>query len=173
MFDGMAQVARADFDQAEEAGEAGIAVERLLTFLAEHAEHEDREILPELTRLCPELAADLQADHSRIQGFEQEVAKLVLRLRGATGVERRSLGRRIHEKLGTLVAHHLLHMEREEVQAHRVLWANRSDDELGALHERIVGAIAPARVAEWMKIILPALNGAERAALVAQAGAAS
>jgi hypothetical protein len=166
LFEAAALVARTDFAQPEEAARARERLDQLLAFLDEHAEHEDEVILPELVRIAPELHADLRSAHARVHGLQAEIAALAARLPGASLAERVSLGRRLHERLGLLVAEHLRHMEQEEVTTNRMLWAHKSDDELRAMHARIVGSIPPARLAEWFGSILPALNGAERGALL-------
>ncbi len=167
LFDAMQQVARCDFALAPEAAAVAAALLRLSGFLSEHADHEDREILPEVARLSGELAADLQAAHARVGGLEHEVVRLAERLEGAPPVERLSLGRRLHDALGTLVAEQLLHMRREETEVNRLLWAHRTDAELVELHGRVVAAIPPARMQEWFALLLPAVNGPERRALEA------
>jgi hypothetical protein len=69
--------------------------------------------------------------------------------------------------MARLCCEHLRHMEREEQEANRMLQAHRTDDELGALHQRIVGSIAPERVARWLELILPAASAPERRELLA------
>jgi hypothetical protein len=165
LFDAMQQVARCDFAFAPEAAAVAAALLRLSGFLSEHADHEDRVLLPVVARLAGELAADLHAAHARIGGLEHEVVRLSERLAGAPPAERLSLGRRLHDALGTLVAEHLLHMKREEVEVNRLLWAHFTDAELLELHGRIVAAIPPARMQEWFALLLPAVNALERGAL--------
>jgi hypothetical protein len=173
MFGVTQQAAGCDFGVKAEAIEMAAAVGRLLGFLHEHADHEEREVLPEIARCCPELAADLRSDHVRVDGLERELERIAERMAGADAPTRVSLGRRLQERLWILVAEHLRHMEREEIQANRLLWANLGDEELAAVEARIVGSIAPPRLAEWMALILPAASAPERALLLAKTGAAS
>jgi hypothetical protein len=165
-------VAATDFSQAPETAAAAAGVERLLAFLAEHAEHEDDAILPAIARVAPELQADLAAEHARVEGLGAELGRIAERLASASETERVSLGRRLHERMGLFVAEQLQHMAREEGQANRVLWAHFSDPELKEIEQRIVGAIPPARMAAWMELMLPAMNLAERAELVGELTAA-
>jgi hypothetical protein len=167
LFDTTLQVARTDFAVEAEARLAVAAGERLLGFLFEHAEHEDAVLLPEIEALSPALAAELRADHHRTGGLERELASLLARTALANEAERVSLGARLHQRLALLTAEHLVHLDREEVAANRLLWAHRSDAELELLHARIVADIPPARLAEWFGWILPSMSCAERAPLVA------
>jgi hypothetical protein len=172
LFEATAAVARTEFADAGEAASAGAAVRRTLAFLDEHAEHEDAVVMPELARICPELFAELTAEHARTHGLQREIEALAARLDGASEAERVALGVRLHERLARLVAEHLRHMAREETEGQRVLAANRSDAELRALHDRIVGRIAPARVPDWLALILPSAALSERAAILADLRAA-
>lgn len=167
MFETVGTVARTDFGRDEETGQALAAVERLLLFLEEHAGHEDDVVMPELQRLCPETYATLAHDHARTDGLAGEVGQVCARIRGARGEQRVAMGRRLHGRLCALVAEHLRHMEREETDASRVLWAHLSDRQLKALEERIVADIPPARLADVLSLMLPAMSLPERAGLVA------
>jgi hypothetical protein len=161
---------RTDFESREESRAAQAAVGRILAFLDEHAEHEDRVILPEIGRRRPELQAELRSDHARIEGLQSEAAALAARLGAESAAERVSLGARLHERVWILVAEHARHMQAEESRANRVLHANLDDAELLILQERIVADIPPERMAEWMEIMLPALAPSERKALEHAAG---
>jgi len=99
-----------------------------------------------------------------------EVVRLLARLDEAPQAECAGLGRRLHSALACFVAEYLRHMEREEGETNRRLWAHFSDEQLGALQGRIIAAIEPARLSQWMELILPELNALERAALLAGAG---
>lgn len=162
------RVGRTDFGDAGEARGAADELRRLFGFLTEHAAHEDEEILPELATLSPELHADLASQHARTEGLQGELAGLVERLGSATEAERLSLGRRIHERLVRLLLEHLAHMENEETYANRALWAHRGDGELKEIEGRIVRSIPPARMAEWLEFLLPAVSRPERAGLVGE-----
>lgn len=167
LFDTTLLFGRTDFAIEAEARLAISAGERLLGFLHEHAEHEEAVILPVIEALSPELAAELRADHHRTGGLEHELASLLARAAIAAECERVSLGMRLQQRLALLTAEHLVHLDREEVAANRLLWAHKSDAELEAMHLRIVQGIPPARLAEWFGWILPAMSCAERAPLVA------
>lgn len=167
LFGTTLQLARTDFASEGEARLAVAAGERLLGFLHEHAEHEERVLCPEIERLSPETAAELRADHHRTAGLEREFAQLLARTALAGEAERVSLGARLNQRAALLTAEHLPHLEREEVLANRLLWAHKSDAELGSLHQQVVSEIPPARLAEWFELILPAMSCSERAPLVA------
>lgn len=166
LFEAVLAVGGTDFAQAGEVAVALREVRRLLAFLEEHSEHEDAVILPELAALAPELHADLRAEHARIEGLQAEIERILARLEAADGAQRTALGRRLADRMAGLAAEHLRHMGREEIDANRVLWAHRSDADLKALEDRIVAGVPAERMGEWLALMLPAMNGAERRELL-------
>jgi hypothetical protein len=167
MFEAGALLGHADFRDGAEALHAARAVERLLSLLDEHAAHEDAVVLPAVEALGPELFVSIRDDHARIDGLQRELAHLVGRLAGAGEAERAALGRRIHDRFGIVLAEQLRHMQREEQEVQRLLWAHLDDEALRALHRSVLARIPAARAAEWLGVILPALAAPERAAVVA------
>jgi len=167
LFDTVATVGRTDFGREAELPATSAAIRRMIRLTHLHAQHEDREIHPLLHRLAPEVAADLEAGHDRFDGIDREIEGCLTRMEGETSAVRISLGRRVHEMLGGLVADHLEHMALEESRANRILWAHLTDAELLALQDRVMGAIGPEEMTEWVELLIPAGNLTERAGLVA------
>lgn len=170
IFETARAIARTDFAAPAQCRAAAARLERCFGFLEEHARHEEQVIFAELAGFAAVLAAELGNEHSRLDGLLLECSRVLARLEAASESERVALGRRLHGLFGGFVAEYLRHMEREECEVNRMLWAHRSDAELGALHARILAAIEPARLNEWLELILPELNPSERAALLAGAG---
>lgn len=167
LFDALTTVGRTDFSNESEIPALAATVRRTLRLTRSHAEHEDREIHPLLHRLAPELAAELEAGHNRFDGIDQELESCLERIANSPAAVRVSLGRRMHEMLGALVADHLHHMVLEESRASRVLWAHFTDEELMAVQGRVVGSMPAAELNEWVERMLPAGNATERAQLSA------
>jgi hypothetical protein len=159
---------RTDFRSASEAARATSSARALVGLLEEHAGHEDAVVLPELAALAPELHAAIAADHAKLDALHREITALATRIEGsAADAERVALGRRLYDRIGRLTADHLHHMQREEVEVNRTLWAHRSDEALAALHARIVRRIEPARMAFWLTALFAASSLPERATLLA------
>jgi hypothetical protein len=167
LFETTRLVARTDFADDHECSVAVVATTELLRWLDEHSAHEDAVIMPRLSELAPELHSALAAEHARVDGLAHVVKRLLPRFSGADTAQRIALGVRLHRRLGRLTAEHLAHMEREETEANRVLWAHIDDASLAALRGRILASIAPARLAAWLGILLPAVSPAERAGMIA------
>ncbi|MFO0583760.1 MAG: hemerythrin domain-containing protein [Anaeromyxobacter sp.] len=167
LFETAALAARTDFADAGEAARLAAAAEALLGWLDEHAEHEERQIMPELLAISPELHAALAADHGRVASVQQEVRAWVARLRLSEGAARVAAGARLHDRLLALTADQLRHMASEEADANRALWAHRTDDELRGVLARIRAATSPERGQAWLELLLPALSAPERASVLA------
>ena len=168
LFAAATLAARTDFRSPTDAAQAAAAARALVGLLEEHAEHEDAVVLPELAAIAAELHAAIAADHARLEALHREVTSVAARVEAAaTEAEREPLGRRLHDRLGRLAAEHLLHMQREEVEVNRALWAHRTDEALIALHARITGRIPPDRKAAMLARMLAAASLPERVGLLA------
>jgi hypothetical protein len=160
-------VARTDFGDELEGAAAVGALERLLGLLAEHALHEDTNIMPLVSGADPHLWGALSRDHAQLEAIQHELVLLLGELRRRPPAERAPLGPDIVSLVNGLVAEHLLHMEREQHEANAVLWSRYPDQVLALARARIFESVPPERYLEWMQIVLPALNAPERRALLA------
>jgi hypothetical protein len=167
LFEAAALAARTDFSSDEETARLAAKVEALLGWLDSHAEHEELAIMPELAVISPDLHAALSADHGKVAGVQADVRGWVARMRSSAGPARVAVGPRLHERLLALTAEHVRHMGTEEADANRMLWAHRTDDELRAMVAKIRAATPPGRVQGFLSFVLPALNPAERVAMLA------
>lgn len=166
LFETTTLAARTAFDDAGDIVRLAERVRALFGYLAEHQEHEDVVVMPEFRRLAPALFAELDNEHNRMAGMEEEILRVFDRLEDAGSAEREALGRKLQHQLHRLVSAQLVHLEREEVEGNRVLWANFDDASLAAMHARVLARIAPPRAMEWMSMILPALAPTERAVML-------
>jgi hypothetical protein len=172
LFETAAKLARTDFADDTEVEAAAAAVKRLVAMLDKHAAVEDGVIMPALREVAPLVFHDLASEHARVGGLQAKAAALASGLAHAPVAERVAAGPRLLELVHALVAEHLQHMAREEGEANRALWAHRSDDELRALHRRILAVNTPAETAEFLTAVLPSVNRPERIELVGSLRAA-
>ena len=82
------------------------------------------------------------------------------------GPVREALARQLYLCLGRFVGENLVHMTFEETVMNTQLWKLFSDEELRAIHGRIMASITPPEFARAMRWMIPALNPTERAAVV-------
>jgi hemerythrin-like domain-containing protein len=168
MFETAIALARTDFNDADEVAAATRSVSDCATFMREHAEHEDRELVPLIARLDPELGAALEREHPELERLTIDTESLWPRLEALdVPVGRAQMGAELARRFQTLVAAQLRHMDREEREVNAVLWANLGDDELRQINLRIVKAIEPARLQELMPLIAASLSRPEREAMAA------
>jgi hypothetical protein len=162
LFETAMLLARTDFSSPDEVGAAEEGLARCLAFLREHAEHEDRHVLPELARLSPELADELRADHPRLERLAIEIENLWPRIERLAGPARAAMGAELVRRFNMFVGEELQHMDREEREENAVLWAHLRDEDLAQISRRIVAGIDPARMREWGALLEPALSRPER-----------
>ena len=170
LFDTLLAVGRADPARNEDLAAAQAAVARCFDFLREHAEHEDRHIVPVLVRLAPRFAAALEAEHVELEKAAIAIETLFPRLAAAPAGERPAMGREMFRRLTLLVADQLRHLEREEREGNATLWAYLPDPEIAALSARIQSDIPPARLAEWIELVAPVLTARERQLMATSSG---
>jgi len=168
LFETAIALGRTDFSSVDEIAAAETLVGECLTYLREHAEHEDRHVIPEIARLAPELAATMAEEHPQLERAAIEVDSLWPRFAPLGRDERVAMGGELARRFQALVAMQLRHMDREEREVNAVFWAGMHDGELAALNRRIVVSIPPARLLTWQsQVLLPALSAPERARMAA------
>lgn len=169
LFETAIALGRTDFASPAETTAAEKLVTDCLTYLREHAEHEDRHVVPEIARLAPELAATLVEEHPELERAAIAVDSLWPRFAALGPDERIAMGAELGRRFQALVAMQLRHMDREEREVNAVLWAHLDDRDIGALSRRIVVSIPPARLVHWQQEVLaPAWSAREIAAAAAR-----
>ncbi|HVX93907.1 MAG TPA: hemerythrin domain-containing protein [Polyangia bacterium] len=163
LFETAVALARADFTSPAETAEAARVTETCFTYLREHAEHEDRRVMPIVTELAPALADDLAGEHVALERAMLDIGCLFPKLDTLEPGARFGLGAELVRRFNAFVADQLRHMGREEREVNAVLWAHLDDAAIAAITARIIADIGPTRMAEMVPIILPALNPTERA----------
>ena len=174
MMDTLHRIGRMDvFDAADTACQLD-QLESLLQQCEQHIEHENAHVHSAIERRQPDAGLTTPADHAE---HHQSIAALrfemaVLRGAGAgasVDVDAQSLiglAHRLYRHLALFVAENFQHMHHEETVNNALLWAHYSDAELMQLHAQILATVSPQEhllTARWM---VPALNPAERAAIV-------
>lgn len=169
LFETAIALGRTDFASAVETEAAQKLATDCLTYLREHAEHEDRHVVPEIARLAPELAATLAQEHPELERAAIAIDSLWPRFAPLGPEERTAMGAELARRFQAMVALQLRHMDREEREVNAVFWAHLDDRDLGALTRRIVASIPPARLRHWQQQVLtPAWSAREIAAAAAR-----
>jgi hypothetical protein len=169
LFETAIALGRTDFTSPVETAAAETLVTECLTYLREHAEDEDRHVVPEIARLAPDLAAALAEEHPELERAAIAIDSLWPRFAPLGPEERLAMGAELGRRFQALVAMQLRHMDREEREVNAVFWAKLNDRDIGALSRRIVVSISTARLLHWQQqVLLPAWSAREIAAAARQ-----
>lgn len=141
--------------------------EHLLGMLRSHLRHENDFIHTAIEARGPTGARRTADDHlehmGAIAGLEAELRTL----RAADASLRPTLALRLYRHFALFVAENLQHMHIEETANNAALWSLYDDDELNALHDRLVASIPPAEMMDTLRWMGPALAPRELATLLA------
>lgn len=160
------RLGNADFGDAGATAQLLSDMRGLLALAAAHLEHEDVHIHDALRARDAAAVDRLDDQHDDHRATFAELEALLASIEAATADERAALGRRLYLAFGTYIAHDLEHMREEETVAAPQLWSLFSDAELMAIENRIVGSLPPEKAMASMRLMIPAINPAERAALL-------
>lgn len=165
MADTLGAVGRMDADDAEDRAATLAQLRTLLDLLAHHARIEDEFIHPAMNARRAGSAARCGDDHQKQRAVLAELQRLAGLAESPAGALRQAAARDLYRRLARFVAENLEHMDEEETAHNAVLWAEFSDDELAAIHDRIVASIDPQEMARIVRWMAPSLTPVERANL--------
>jgi hypothetical protein len=159
------RVGALDLDDADERAAVLADVQSLLDLLRAHLQHENDFIHTAIEARRPGAARHTADDHllhvDAIGNLEDEARAV----RDARPELRPALALRLYRHLAHFVGENLVHMQLEETQNNALLWELYTDDELMALHDRLVASIAPQEMALCARWFAAALSPQELALL--------
>lgn len=168
MGDTLSRLGRVDVTDAEDLADALGQLEALLDFCAKHVQHENEFIHTAIRARQPAAASRTTEDHAEhlqsIDALHQETRAVY----AADDAQRHVLALRLYRHLALFVAENLQHMHIEETANNAALWAHYTDEELVALHDRLVATIAPADTMLTMRWMVPALTPQQRAGMLGE-----
>lgn len=162
LFELAGDVARVEVSSTEAVDALVCRVHRVFGYLDEHAAHEDEHTFAALREVDAKLADELAAEHRGLEAAQAEVIRAVEALAMLDLAARTAGAARLVCALNHLIALQLLHMNREEQEVNRALWAGFDDEALAAVRARVMSTIPPPRFAEWMELVRIAVNPVER-----------
>ena len=166
MVDTLLAVGRMDVTQEDSLSRAAAQVVELLDFCTAHLQHENDFVHTAMEARAPGASDAISHEHDEHLAHIAQLRSTTEALAGQSIPARMATAAQLYRELGCFVAQNFEHMHVEETAHNAVLWAHYTDDELGAIHDALVGSIPPAEmmtVARWM---LPAMNPLERAAVL-------
>jgi hypothetical protein len=166
MGDTLAAVGRMDPHDEDEVVATLARVRGLLDLCRCHLELEDRHLHTAMEARHPDSAAHTAADHVEQSAALARLEARIEAVEAANDIDRDPVALALYRELALFVADNLEHMQVEETANMELLWACYSDAELRAIHDAIVGSIAPADLLSYLRWMVPAATPAERAELL-------
>ena len=167
MADALLNLGRADVQDECELDDVTGRVLDLLALSQSHLRHENDFVHRAIEARAAGGSAAIAHDHGE---HEQHIATLqaaTQALRAAAPELRQPAANLLYRELAGFIAENFRHMAVEETAHNALLWEHYTDSELVDIHDALVASIPPQemmRVARWL---VPFLNPAERAALLA------
>jgi hypothetical protein len=163
MSDALARVGCIDITDHVETAAALETARTLLDLCRSHLDHENRFVHPALEALKPGGSSRIAGEHEEhllaIDALESDLAALAEAPTPARA-------HHLYLHLASFVGENFEHMDAEEALHNAALWAGYSDAELMAIEQRIVAAVPPQKMMEFLHWMLPAMNPAERAGML-------
>lgn len=137
----------------------------LTGLLMEHAENEETYVQPLLDPAETNLAATIEAAHQELETEINAVVEVYRQLGEADEEQAPSSGKRAYYQLAGFIGLYLVHMSTEELDVMPYLQGRLSDPELMDVQNRLRASIAPPRMADYLRLMIPAMNIQERTAM--------
>jgi hemerythrin HHE cation binding domain-containing protein len=131
----------------------------VLCLLHSHAGHEEAKIFPSMESIDPNLIRSLLEDHQEIRRRLVTLTTMAEELQATEAPQRRlEWGARVNREANEFFAFYLAHMNKEEVTIVPAMKEHFTDDQMRAMQGAILGGMAPERLGNYLKWMLPALN---------------
>lgn len=166
MSDTQSRLSRTDAADSEDLHGALAQVRELLDLMRKHLQHERDFVHPAMNARRPGSAQVAEGDHDHHEWAIDKLLALCDHCATAIGGARFQHLEHLHLQLSVFIGENLVHMNLEETEHNAVLWACYSDEELHAIHQRIIAAVSPQEMQATMRWMIPALNPAERAGML-------
>jgi hemerythrin-like domain-containing protein len=149
----------ADFTDERATTASLAALEHFLELLHEHAMHEDRTVFAATHKFEPAMIDKLEAEHHDIGEQLDQVRKNIARVQAAKSNEERiEAGDALNRSVNNFIAFYLTHLAHEEATVLPATWKHFTDEELVGMRIDVQRNTPPARFAEWMRWMFPAMN---------------
>ena len=135
------------------------ALEHFLELLHEHAMYEDKTVFAQTHKFEPQMVDELEKEHQQIDAHLDQVHKSMAQvLAAATDHARIEAGDALNRSVNNFIAFYLTHLCHEESTVLPATWKYFTDEELLGMRHEVQRSTPPARFAEWMRWMMPAMN---------------
>ncbi len=134
--------------------------------LVDHAHHEDTYAQPSIEKFLPDLAAEIEGDHDRLEGRMVRLQEMAYDAINAMQSSQRFAVHRLYIELASFTSEYLAHQDLEERLVMPALEQAVGAETVLGIHGAIVGSIPPDQMAKALALMLPALNIDDRTELL-------
>jgi hemerythrin-like domain-containing protein len=167
MTDVLTTVGRIDgFDAGEVA--AGVAsVRHLLEICGDHLFKENQFVHPAMEARRYGSARSTANDHVKQEELVEQLETQLRKVERTSGPGREAAVLKLYRTLALFVAENLQHMHVEEHDNNETLWSLYTDEELHRIHDEILQAVEPVKMATFLRWMLPNVDHNERIKILA------
>ena len=158
MFSTSHAIGAADFRDEESTQEAFGKLDKVITLLQVHAEHESNFVHPALESKVPGITAPFAGNHEEDERVYAQLGDLTRRAHSSVGDERVALGKQVYSLFNKFVGDYLGHLDREENELESALLEHYTDAELSAIDQAIMGSVPPEQMADWLPLFCSSMN---------------
>lgn len=162
MVDVLTAVGRMDTDDESEFEWVSSRVLQLAEVCSSHLMHENEFVHVAMDARQPGASERIAQEHVQHGDAIAALEDAVRQMRAFEGEARARAALTLYRQLALFVAHNFEHMHVEETAHNAVLWAHYSDQELLALHGRILASLPPEENLFTLRWMIPAMTPAER-----------
>jgi hemerythrin-like domain-containing protein len=137
-----------------------------LGLCAKHLAHEEQHIHPALEARLTGATGEIERQHAEHREDFARLERAMAAVERAPQEARAWAGRQLYLTFSTFVAADFIHMQEEETVFYPQLCALFSDAELMAMEMDIIHSLTPEENIAYLRLMVPAMNGAERRALL-------
>lgn len=163
MTDTLQLLSRLDVDDPLDLATSLAQLDALLDAARHHVDKENQFVHPAIEARRAGASAAIEAEHEE---HLDSIAALRAESAALRAMPSAVAAQRLYRRLAAFVAHNFEHMAVEESRHNQALWAAYTDEELFAIHGRIMASIAPREMSETLRWMIPALTPAERALII-------
>lgn len=167
MADTLLAVGRMDSDDALELARVTQRVLELLDFCRSHLGHENEFLHPAIEARAAGASGRIAHEHDEHLRDILALADRTTALLQCEARERAAGTLALYRALSLFIAHNFEHMHVEETAHNAVLWARYTDAELNEIHGALVASIPPEEMMFVLRWMVPFMNPAERAGMLA------
>ncbi|GAB3949911.1 hypothetical protein GCM10028805_27040 [Spirosoma harenae] len=161
LYDSAIRLQQTDFSQPE-ASTVVDQLKQVLLFFDDHAEHEDRFILPHIRKHNAQLIDELEKDHEIDHRLTQTLFDYIQEWTDTLSApQREAIGQRISFAFSEFIAFNLYHMNKEENVLIYLLWKHYTDDEIRAMEHEIITSIPPQTLMAESRWMMRSINNKE------------